>query len=113
MCGPGAPHDAAHSDPRRRGLALTVLAGVVRLTNAISALILLINTRWTEAVLGVLTVVAAYWFAIGSGRSTPWGLASRDDAPPVPAPLSDRRAMRVTRTYLPFTDQCHGSDGRL
>ena len=78
--------------PRRLWLAPMLLAGVLGLTNAIGAVILLVNNRWIEAVLGVLTVVTAYWFAMGSWRRTPWGLATPENAPPMPAPLTDRRA---------------------
>ncbi len=79
--------------PHRLWLVPTVFAGVLGVANAIGAVILLAHTRWTDTMLGTLTVVTAYWFAMGSWRRTPWGLASPDNAPPMLAPLSDRRAM--------------------
>ena len=90
--------------PRRAWMIVTVLAGLLAVGNAIGVIVLLVNTRWLEALLGLLSVPAAYWFSMGAWRRTPWGQATSENAPPDPPVLSPRRA----RTYAWIGAACVG-----
>lgn len=90
--------------PRRSWLAFTMIAALVAVMNALGVVVLLINARWIDSLLGALSVVTAYWFAMGAWRRTPWGLATIENAPPMPALLSDRHA----RAYVFAALGCAG-----
>ena len=84
---------------------LTALAGLLAAANAFGVVVLLVDARWMEAALGVLSVVTAYWFAMGAWRRTPWGRVSADNAPSAPPVLSPRRA----RVYVLTGAACVGA----
>lgn len=82
-----------HRAPRRAWLILATFAALWGIANAVGVIALLVNARVVESILGMLSVLAAYWFAIGAWRRTPWGLGSLENAPPDPPTLSHRRAV--------------------
>lgn len=70
--------------PRRAWVVLAAVTGLLGAANALGVGVLLFNGRWMESLLGLLSVLTAYWFAMGAWRRTPWGLASVENAPPDP-----------------------------
>lgn len=88
--------------PRKAWILGTVFAGFLGLSNALGVALLALNRRWLEGVTGLLSVLAAYWIAMGAWRRTPWGAPSASDLPAPPTILSARRA----RIYIVVSVAC-------
>ena len=91
--------------PRRAWVLVTVVAGLFAVTSIVGVAVLLFYGQWMDSLSGSLSVLAAYWFAMGAWRPTPWGLASAESAPPGPPELS----VRVARAYTVFAAACVGA----
>lgn len=83
-------------------MVVLVVAALWGLANTLGSLVLAINGLFVESAFGLLSILAAYWFAMGAWRRTPWGLASAEDAAVGPPQLSHRRA----RVYVALAIGC-------
>lgn len=88
---------------RRKAWILgTVFAGFLGLSNALGVVLLALNRRWLEAMISLLSLLAAYWIAMGAWRRTPWGARSASDLPAPPTVLSALGA----RIYIVVSVAC-------
>ena len=100
-----SPAGALTRTPRRAWVLVTVVAGLFAIPSTVGVAVLLVHGRWMASLSGSLSVLAAYWFAMGAWRRTPWGLASAESAPPGPPVLS----VRVARAYTVLATACVGA----
>lgn len=92
---PPAAREPILRTPRSGWIVVASIAALLGVANLIGALLLLAASKWIEAAIGLLTVVALHWFAAGAWLRTPWANRAERVPPPDPPSLSEDRA----RTY--------------
>ena len=79
--------------PERRGwVVLAVVSGGLCVVSLLSAVLLLITTRWMDAGQVLVLSVGTYWIAAGAWLRSPRGHVGERTPPPPPPGLSARHA---------------------